>query len=105
MSPSSGAFPVIVSFPTRRSSDLRLARVHVTLALVPLHVQPAPLALWKVTPAGSVSVTVTLRSVEHPALLPSRVYVSVPPARTKSDESLLVIERSVEALTVVGSAA
>src|SRR5438093_962797 len=47
----------------------RLARVHVTMALVPLHVQPAPLALWKVTPAGSVSVTVTLLAVEGPALL------------------------------------
>src|SRR5947208_3468632 len=40
------------SFPTRRSSDLQ-----VTPVLVPLQVQPAPLAPWKVTPGGSESVT------------------------------------------------
>src|SRR2546428_14164705 len=34
-----------------------LARVQVTLGLVPLHVQPAPLAPWKVTPGGGESVT------------------------------------------------
>src|SRR5439155_1627686 len=61
--------------------------------------------LWKVTPAGSVSVTVTLLAVEGPALLTLSVYVSVPPARTGSGESLLVIERSAEAVTVVGSVA
>src|SRR5437667_389320 len=51
-----------------------LARVQVTLALVPLHVQPAPLALWKVTPAGSVSRTVIgAAAVLGPALLTASV--------------------------------
>src|SRR5437879_1991520 len=34
-----------------------LARVQATLVLVPLQVQPAPLAPWKVTPGGSESGT------------------------------------------------
>src|SRR5437016_3132369 len=67
--PSLGAVTVIVIVEGVLPVGARLARVHVTLALVPLHVQPAPLALWKVTPAGSVSVTVTLLAVEGPALL------------------------------------
>ena len=67
--PSLGALTVIVIVEGVLPVGARLARVHVTLALVPLHVQPAPLALWKVTPAGSVSVTVTLLAVEGPALL------------------------------------
>src|SRR5438093_1137625 len=34
-----------------------LARVQATLVLVPLQVQPAPLAPWNVTPGGSASVS------------------------------------------------
>src|SRR5436853_351659 len=47
-----------------------LARVQVTPGLVPLQVQPAPLAPWKVTPGGSESVTlIGAAAVLGPALL------------------------------------
>ena len=47
-----------------------LARVQVTPVLVPLQVQPAPLAPWKVTPGGSESVTlIGAAAVLGPALL------------------------------------
>src|SRR5204863_108097 len=47
-----------------------LARVQVTLVLVPLQFQPAPLAPWKVTPGGSESVTlIGAAAVAGPALL------------------------------------
>src|SRR5881628_2155721 len=47
-----------------------LARVQATLVLVPLQVQPAPLAPWKVTPGGSESVTlIGAAAVLGPALL------------------------------------
>src|SRR5438093_1069680 len=103
--PSLGALTVIVIVEGVLPVGARLARVHVTLALVPLHVQPAPLALWKVTPAGSVSVTVTLLAVGSAAVRTLVMEVSVLPACTGSGESLLVIERSAEAVTVVGSVA
>src|SRR5438093_51107 len=67
--PSLGALTVIVIVEDVLPVRASLSHWHVTLAVVPLHVQPAPLALWKVTPAGSVSVTVTLLAVEGPALL------------------------------------
>src|SRR5438309_1201784 len=67
--PSLGAVTVIVIVEGVPPVGARLARVQVTLALVPLHVQPVPEALWKVTPAGSVSVTLTVVAVEGPALL------------------------------------
>src|SRR5437870_4081404 len=66
--PSLGAVTTIVMGGAAPGGRL-LARVQVTLALVPLHVQPMPEALWKVTPAGSVSMTLTLLAVEGPALL------------------------------------
>src|SRR2546423_1651701 len=47
----------------------RLARVQVTVPLDWLHVQPAPAALTKVTPAGRVSVTVTLVAPVGPPLV------------------------------------
>lgn len=47
----------------------RLARVQVTTPAAWLHVQPVPVAETKVTPAGSVSVTVRLLAVLGPALL------------------------------------
>src|SRR5439155_797199 len=47
-----------------------LARVQVTPVLVPLQVQPVPLAPWKVTPGGSESVTlIGAAAVLGPALL------------------------------------
>src|SRR5438445_304681 len=47
-----------------------LARVQATPGLVPLQVQPAPLAPWKVTPGGSESVTlIGAGAVLGPALL------------------------------------
>src|SRR5438552_4087555 len=81
----------LLSFPTRRSSDLVLpslgavtkivmggaapggrvlARVQVTPMLVPLQVQPAPPAPWTVTPGGSGLVTlIGAAAVLGPALL------------------------------------
>src|SRR5207244_5526891 len=48
--------------------------VQVTLVFVPLQIQPVPEALWKITPAGSVSVTVIgPAAVDGPALLTLRV--------------------------------
>src|SRR5438093_897403 len=47
-----------------------LARVQATLVLVPLQVQPAPLAPWKVTPGGSESVLFPYTTLfDLPALL------------------------------------
>src|SRR5438552_3067189 len=47
-----------------------LARVQVTPVLVPLQVQPAPLAPWKVTPGGRVAGTqIGTPAVMCPALL------------------------------------
>ena len=52
----------------------RLGCVHVTIPAASPHVQPVPLALTKVTPAGNVSVTVTVfGSRLGPALETSRV--------------------------------
>src|SRR5438309_9117687 len=103
--PSLGALTVIVIVEGVLPVGARLARVHVTLALVPLHVQPAPLALWKVTPAGSVSVTVTLLAVEGPALMALGLTSGLPPERQGACQSLLEIERAAEGVTVVGSVA
>ena len=47
----------------------KLARVHVTTPPTWPHVQPVPLALTKVTPAGSVSATLSEVAVLGPALL------------------------------------
>src|SRR5438552_1270274 len=71
--PSLGAVTTIVIVEGVPPVGARLALVQVTLALVPLHVQPVPEALWKVTPAGSVSVTLTLVAVEGPPLLTESV--------------------------------
>src|SRR5439155_789530 len=103
--PSLGAVTTIVMGGAAPGGRL-LARLQVTLALVPLHVQPMPLALWKVTPAGSVSMTVIgAAAVLGPALLTASVYVNVPPAITGSGASVLMIDRSAEAVTVVDAVA
>ena len=59
------------------------------------------MALPKVVPPGSVSVTLTLVAVLGPLFVTVRVYVNVAPAVTGSGESVFVIERSDEAVTVV----
>src|SRR5439155_298303 len=83
-----------------------LARVQATPVLVPLQVQPAPLAPWKVTPGGSESVTlIGAAAVLGPALLTVSVQVRSAPAVTGSGASVLVIERSAEAMTVVDAVA
>src|SRR5438876_604779 len=51
-----------------------LARVQVTPVLVPLQVQPAPLAPWKVTPGGSFPAR---RSADLAVLGPALLTVSV----------------------------
>src|SRR5437879_13805526 len=51
-----------------------LARVQVTLVFVPLQLQSIPEALWKITPAGRVSVTVIgPAAVEGPPLLTLKI--------------------------------
>src|SRR5439155_320461 len=62
--PSLGAVTTIVIVEGVPPVGARLARVQVTLAFVPPPRRSLDLALWKVTPAGSVSVTLTLVAVE-----------------------------------------
>ena len=47
----------------------KLARVQLTTPPASLQLQPLPVALTKVTPAGSVSLTLTEVAVLGPALL------------------------------------
>src|SRR5204863_5701305 len=96
---------VIHSFPTRPSSDLVMmiviggaaptarfiARVQLTLVLVPLQLQSVPEALWKITPAGSVSLTVIGKAAGlNPRHLTTTVAVIVSHATTGSGLSLLL---------------
>src|SRR5712692_9881604 len=103
--PSLGAVTTMViggAGPGGRS----VLRVQVTTPALCAQTQVLPLALTKVTPAGSVSVTVIVAAaVEGPPLVTCSVYVSAPPAVTGSGASLLVIDRSAEAVTVVGAVA
>src|SRR5947207_3730230 len=79
-----------------------LAPVQVTLVLVPLQVQPAPLAPSQVTPGGSESVTlIGAAAVLGPALLTVSGEVRVAPTVAGSAASVVVIERSAQAATVV----
>src|SRR5262245_28397088 len=66
VTPSAGAVTKIVM--SGAAPTARLARVHVTV-VVPLQVQPLPVTLTSVTPAGRASVTVTAEAVSGPALL------------------------------------
>src|SRR5207237_434325 len=77
------------------------ARVHVTTWPATPHAQPVPVAETKVVPAGSVSVTVTVAAALGPAFETSTVYVSVAPAVTGSGASVIAIDRSALAVTVV----
>ena len=65
----------------------RVGRVQVTV-VVPVHVQPEPVAETRVAPAGIVSVTVTEAASEGPALEALKVYVTGWPAQAGSGESV-----------------
>jgi hypothetical protein len=79
----------------------RPARVQDTDTLPELvQVQPVPAADTKVTPAGSVSVTVRLAASEGPALATTREYVRLAPATTVA-AAVFVMERFADAVTVV----
>jgi hypothetical protein len=82
------------------------ALVHVTLVVaVGGQVQPAPLALTKVTPLGKVSVTLTVEAaVVRELFVTAIAYVKVPPEATGSGESVLVMLRSAVAATAVNVA-
>src|SRR5882672_6914868 len=67
MVPASDAVTVMVM--AGAAPGARLARVQVTTPPAWLQVQPLPVALTKVTPAGSVSLTLTEVAVLGPALL------------------------------------
>src|SRR5438093_701212 len=76
-----------------------VAVVQLTVPVKPaagvVQVQPAGVGIdWKVVSGGSRSFIVTLAAAFGPALLTAMVYVRVPPGRTGSGESLLVIARS-----------
>jgi len=71
-----------------------IARVHVTTPAASLHVHPVPEADTYVTPAGSVSSTLTPLAVDGPLFVTLNVYVNVPPTSTGSGLSLFVIARS-----------
>src|SRR5438034_867290 len=67
-----------------------------------VQVQPAGVGIdWNVVSSGSRSFMVTLAAAFGPALLTPMVYVRVPPGRTGSGESVLVMARSASARTVV----
>src|SRR5947208_1341562 len=83
-----------------------IARVQLTLVLVPLQLQSVPEALWKITPAGSVSLTVIGRSEERRVGKECRtVWVPDPYTTNGSGLSLLLISRSADTVTVVCSVA
>ncbi len=79
------------------------ARVHDTETLpVLLHVQPPLLGLTEtnVTPAGSVSVTLTLAASDGPRFCAVTVYVTLLPATTVAGP-VLVTARSADGVTFV----
>jgi len=82
-----------------------VARLHVTTPAASLHVHPVPEADTYVTPAGSVSSTLTPLAVDGPLFVTLNVYVNVPPTSTGSGLSLFVIARSALAVTVRSSEA
>src|SRR5262245_15858792 len=66
-----GASTTIVM--TGAAPTARLGRVHVTTPAASPHAQPVPPALWKTTPAGSVSATETAEAGAGPALATTSV--------------------------------
>ena len=67
--------------------------MQVTVSVTTLHVQPVPLAVIDVWPAGRVSVTLTPVATSGPGLLTVSVYAIGAPVTTVP-EPVLVIERS-----------
>src|SRR5947209_8323316 len=67
--PSLGAVTTIVMGGGAPPVGARLARVQVTLALVPLLFQPAPPALWNALSLRDALPILTLVAVEGPPLL------------------------------------
>jgi len=79
--------------------------VQVTVCPAVPHAQPVPLAALKVSPAGSVSVTVMIPKVGAlPELLTAMVYVPVAPAAKEPVCDFAIVSAGVPA-SVVGSAA
>jgi hypothetical protein len=77
------------------------ARVQVTETFpVFEHAQPVPVADTKVTPAGSVSVTLRFAASDGPLSVTTSEYATDDPATTDAGPDLL-IARSAEAVTVV----
>jgi hypothetical protein len=75
--------------------EASVPRLHVTVA-VPEQEPTDGVADTKVTPAGSVSLTLTAAAALGPALAAVSVYVRFVPTVTGSGESVFVIERSAE---------
>ena len=63
--PVDGAVTSMVMFGALPVASAPIVQV---MAGLPLHVQPVPLTLFSVTPAGSVSFTVTSAAVPEPVL-------------------------------------
>src|SRR5712692_10471591 len=100
--PSLGAVTTMVIGGAVAPGPSGVLLVQVTTPWLWVQVQPVPVALTKVTPAGNVSITVIgAAAVEGPPLCTVRVYVSAPPAVTGSGESLLVIDRSAHSTVIV----
>jgi hypothetical protein len=85
--PSLGAVAVMVI--SGAGPTAKLARVQV----IPRQLHPVPLAVAPVTPAGSVSVTLTLVAVLGPLFVTVRVYVRFWPTTTGSGASVLVMDK------------
>lgn len=97
--PAAGAFAVTVIAGAAPVASV--ARVHVTVGDTKPHVQPVPLAITLVTPAGIVTVAVSDEAAFGPALLTVAVNVIAAPATTGSGASVSAIDRSAAAFTVV----
>ena len=97
---SLGAFTVIAMVGAAPTS--RDGRVHEITWPDRRQVQPLPVALTNATlPAGKPLVTVTPDAVFGPRLLTSIEYCKSPLPSTGSGESVIAIERSAAAFTVV----
>jgi hypothetical protein len=84
---------------------IAVALVHVTVCPAALHVHPVPFAALNVSPAGSVSVTVTVPDVAtFPELPIAIVYVPLWPAPNDPMCDLAIASTGVPA-SVVGSVA
>jgi hypothetical protein len=97
---TAGAVTVIVTFEVVLAASV--ARVHVTVPELLLHVHPAPEAETKLVPDGSGSDTLTeFATIVDELLVTPSVYVSVPPVATGSGLAVFVIETSATPTVVV----